>query len=66
MFQENRDCNLGADPEFWNRGPKRGRIATERRVNMMEYLQVLVLSNCILTVIHIQNRHFRSIYELKY
>ena len=44
----------------------RERIATEQRVNMMEYLQVLVLSNCILIVIHTHNRHFRFIYELKY
>ena len=43
-------------------------IATKRRASMIEYLQVLVLSNCILTVTqtHTHNRHFRSIYELKY
>ena len=30
----------------------RGSIATERRASMIEYLQVLVLSNCILMVVH--------------
>ena len=31
---------------------------------MIEYLQALVLSNCILTVACTHNRHFRSRYEL--
>ena len=44
-----------------------GRISTERRVSMIEYLQVLVLSSCTIKVIHSHNRHFfRSIYKLKY
>ena len=35
-------------------GPSaRGSIANERRANTIEYLQVLVLSNCSLTVAHI-------------
>ena len=44
----------------------RGSIETERRASMIEYMQVPVLSNCILTVAHTQSRHLRStcIYEL--
>ena len=52
----------GADQEFLNMGgPMQGGEG--------EYDGLLtssVLSNCILTVLHTNNRHFRSKYELKY
>ena len=57
----NADFSTGADPEFWNGGlNERRSIVTERRASMIEYLQVLVLSNCNFTVKHTPNRHFRS------
>ena len=49
------------DPEFLI-GGVRGSIATERRESTTKYLQVLVLSDHILTVTHTYNRHFQSIY----
>ena len=54
----------GADPAFLNGGGAnaQGSISTEHRVSMTEYLQVPVLSNCILTVTrpHNTKRHFQN------
>ena len=58
---DNSTLITGADPEVLNRGPNiQGGKATEQRLCMIEYLQLPVLSNCILTVAHTHNRHFRS------
>ena len=44
----------GADPEFLNRGARTCAEHSDRAEGeYVEYLQVLVLSNCILTVTHI-------------
>ena len=45
------DKKLGADPEFFNTGAQTHEDA-KQRVSMIEYLQLLLLSNCILTVTH--------------
>ena len=41
-----------------------GSIEAEPRMRMIENLQVLILPNCILTVTHRHNRHFKSLYDL--
>ena len=61
------NLSIIAGAEFWNRRPKRAMVHSDRAQGEQDgVLTSLILSNCTSPVIHTHNRHFRSIYELKY